>query len=183
MSKLQIVLSIIGLCLMLASCSNDDDQIFESCKISDCNQTPMSRSLLSNDDLTDVVVYGYTTCENQKNMKLLFNKDLAAATGLQAGGVYVTRYEKYTITIPLSNQIFFENEDNPRCGLKSMSDPANGGYISMNRGYNEVSQNERSVVLECYLIHVISDLSGRSLNIYYPCKPDQIEWRGLLYNL
>ena len=105
MSKLQIVLSIIGLCLMLVSCSNDADQIF------------------------------------------------------------------------------FENEDNPRCGLKSMSDPANGGYISMNRGYNEVSQNERAVVLECYLIHVISDLSGRSLNIYYPCKPDQIEWRGLLYNL
>ncbi len=56
MSKLQIVLSIIGLCLMLVSCSNDDDQIFESCKISDCNQTPMSRSLLSNDDLTDVVI-------------------------------------------------------------------------------------------------------------------------------
>lgn len=112
----------------------------------------------------------------------MFDNDLALATGLQAGNVYIARYERYTMKISLNNQFFFENDEDSKCGLKTMSDPANGNFISMKRGYSEVSQNDNAVILESYLLHVLSDLSGKNLNIYFPCKPAQIEWKGTLYN-
>ncbi len=180
--KLLFVLSIVCLCVHLVSCSNDEERVLEPAKTPGCIDNKLSR-FVHDDELTDIILYGYTTRENKKDKKVLISKEFANATGLQVGGVYIIRNERYTMTVPLNNQCFFESEYNDGCGLKTMSDPVDGSFVSMERGYNEVSQNDLRAIIECYLIHVISDMSGRSINIYYPCVPDQIEWRGYLYNL
>ena len=182
-SKLQRILNMVCLCILTVSCSTDENHLLDGCLIDDCNSHIKSRSTSDSGEIIDIVLYGYTTCENKNNIKLKINKEIAESTGLQEGNVYIARYERYTKTVPLKSQCFFEDDENNGCGLKVMSNPANGGYVSMLRGYNEISQNEREAILECYLIHILSDLSGRNLNKYFPCMPNQIEWRGTLYNL
>lgn len=116
-------------------------------------------------------------------MKLLFNKKLADATGLQQGSVYVIRNEKYQMVIPTKGGIFFDDQgdEKSQCGLVGIPNGTNAENISLNRGYNIATSTDTSVTLECYLIHILSDVSGKSINQYYPCNPNMIEWKGVLW--
>ena len=110
----------------------------------------------------------------------MFGSQLAELTGLQAGSVYVTRYETYRNVINLNGRSFFEDENYPECGLRRYQ-TIDGGFLSYNeRGYNSILNGDK-ITLETHLVHVISDMSGRALNIYYPCSPSNIKWHYYLY--
>lgn len=140
-------------------------------------------SALSDDELREIFEEGYTgTPVNGKNLKLLFNKQLASLTGLVAGNIYITRYEEYHKIVNLNGSEFYDDEEYNECGLRKMPE-LQGGYISYNeRGYNTISVGANQMQLTTYLIHVISDMSGRKLDIYYPCVPSKIKWHYFLYN-
>lgn len=176
------------LCLFMASCGDSADEPFVVESSKDAfydeakNPVKISRSVgVTSEDLDDVIVTGYSSVENGKTMKLLFNSQLASLTGLQAGSTYLTRYEIYTKVVALNGASFFEDENYNKCGLRRYQD-LDGGHISYTeRGYNTVKITETKATLETHLIHVISDMSGRSLNIYYPCSPSNIKWHFYLY--
>lgn len=46
--------------------------------------------------------------------------------------------------------------------------------MTKERGYEEPASNAKE--LKTFLLHVVSDLSGRRLDKYDPCTPDKIEW-------
>lgn len=134
------------------------------------------------EDFKDVYVTGFTSSINQQNTKLLFNKELASLTGLEARNVYITRYEKYRYVVKIDNGwTFFEEELYDKCGLRTSQSFEGSQILCANRGYNIISTTANQVVIETNLIHVVSDMAGHALNIYYPCKPAEIEWHYYLF--
>lgn len=185
------IISIISftLCLFIVSCNDSAEDLIGTGEgtetLSDVNigkrhNMTRSASYTTEEDLEDLVVSGYTSVENGKTMKLLFSSQLASLTGLQTGSIYVTRYETYKKVINLNGASFFEDENYNECGLRRYQD-LDGGHISYtDRGYNTVLSGGKAT-LETHLIHVISDMSGRTLNIYYPCSPANLKWHYFLY--
>lgn len=181
MKKFPIIFTIAS--ILFISCSNDleedlteNNKYFNLTNINSCT----SRSA-NEEELKDEYVSGYSSVENQNNIKLLFNSELAQLTGLLADNVYITRYEKYRKIINISGWQFFEDETFEECGLRKYQN-IDGSHISYNeRGYKTISISSSQVILETYLIHVISDMSGNALNIYYPCNPASIKWHYYLY--
>lgn len=178
------------LCMIITSCSDNTEDLFESSAINESrlstestylgNSGVLSRSS-ADDDVSDVVTTGYTSVENGSNMKLLFSSQLANLTGLQAGSVYITRFETFHKKIDLNGASFFDDELYNECGLRRHQD-INGGYISYTeRGYNAKPVGTNQMDMTTHLIHVISDMSGRKLDIYYPCKPSEIKWHYFLF--
>lgn len=143
------------------------------------NQT---RSIDSTADLNEVYVSGYTSMENGTNMKLLFSQNLANLTGLKANTIYITRYETYYKKFDLNGASFFEDETYDQCGLIKKH-TIDGSYLSYTeRGYNYKTVGATQIELETHLVHVISDMSGNKLDVYYPCTPNQIKWHYTLFN-
>lgn len=185
----QLLFIVIFCSLLITSCTDSDAPII------DCNGVKSiltmeeenltngifsTRSLNLKTDLDEVYSKGYTSVQTGENLKLLFGSQLAELTGLQAGSVYVTRYETYRNVINLNGRSFFEDENYPECGLRRYQ-TIDGGFLSYNeRGYNSILNGDK-ITLETHLVHVISDMSGRALNIYYPCSPSNIKWHYYLY--
>lgn len=169
------------LCLLLAS-SCVDEPVKNSVLLDDAQNTEvLSRASSQEGEIEDVVYYGVTSVNYQSKYKKLFDKELADSTGLQFGSTYVVRYIECTLKITLKNQ-YFMGSPSPKCGLQSRPNGTMSEYVSLKRGYNEISQDDKEVVLKCNIMHIISDLSGREYNIYYPCSIQEIEWRGQMFN-
>ena len=143
--------------------------------------TNQTRSIDSDGNLQEIFTSGYTSVSNGKNLKLLFSTDLAKATGLEAKTVYITRYETYYNKISLAGMSFFDDEHYEGCGLREKH-TIDGSYLSYTeRGYHSRLIGTTQVELETHLVHVISDMSGHKLDIYYPCTPDKIKWHYILF--
>lgn len=143
--------------------------------------TRQTRSMDSGDDFQEIFASGYTSVSYGKNMKLLFNTELAKETGLEAKTIYITRYETYCQNISLNGMSFFDDEYYENCGLREKN-TIDGSYLSYKeRGYQTRLVGSTHIELETHLVHVISDMSGHKLDIYYPCKPDQIQWHYILF--
>lgn len=172
-------------CLCLLSCTDADEvdsklKDVTHCRANICYQN-ISRSTSATNGLEEVLDKGYNSVENDKNMKLLFNSELANSTGLTAGNIYIVRYETYRKLVNHNGAYFFPIEINNVSGLRIKTD-LNGSYISnTERGYNTKTISATEKELETHLLHVISDMSGVTLNIYYPCRPSEIIWYYKLY--
>lgn len=194
------------MCIVCTSCSDSFEGL--SCT-SDCASEPlpytnealaditfrnvasgqyMSRSLpsalpLSDGEFIEVFETGYTgTPENESNVKQLFNKQLADSTGLIAGNIYITRYETYHKIVNLNESEFYDDETYKGCGLRKRPELQGGGISFNDRGYYSVFVGDNQVKLTTYLFHVISDVSGNKLDVYYPYHPSNIKWHYYLFN-
>lgn len=123
---------------------------------------------------TDYTVYGYTTTSSTGNKKVILGKELASRMGIY-NQIYImeTVTAKYELTINGLNarEVIFSPINSPKCGLYP-------DYTSSEldlRGYS-ISQKGDNVTLATKMVHVISDMSGRSYDQWYPCKPAQLEW-------
>lgn len=126
--------------------------------------------------LNEFTVYGYTTSTTTGNKKVIISQDLADNLGI-ARQIYVmeTLTLKYIVTISgLGSTAFFTPRDSPNCGM----DPNNSSVI----GYSN-SVNISNVVLATKVHHIISDLSGRSYDMWYPRKPADLQWSYGIINL
>lgn len=90
----------------------------------------------------------------------------------------VTANYKLTIDGLSTREVRFSAVDSPKCGLY----PDFTDEESDLRGYS-VSQKGNIVTLATKMVHVISDLSGRSYDMWYPCKPAELEWCYNLYTV
>lgn len=187
--KNHFCIPLFALCMILLSCTDTADDLYSAQKSADVvpvaiDKTysgpvaPVSRSISSvSDDLEEIISAGYTSVENGSNMKLLFGAQLANLTGLQEGSVYITRYETYHKKIELNGAVYLEDVKYEECGLRRRQS-IDGGYVSYtDRGYNVTVIGTNQIDMETHLIHVISDMSGNRLDIYYPCRPSEIKWR------
>lgn len=182
-----IIISIFGT-IFFASCNSDEENldfkkenaIIENAISSDSlfsignekfatwssnsNATAVTRS-----SITPFTVYGYSSYTSTGNRNVRITKDLADKMGIYRQ-IYImeTLTVYYDLTISgLNTTNYFAYADSPNCGI----DPNN----SSNIGYSH-SQSGTNVKLATKLHHIISDLSGRPYDAWYPCKPAELQW-------
>lgn len=123
---------------------------------------------------TDYTVYGYTSTSTSGAMKVLVGYELAKRMGISSQ-TYIAEFvtAEYLLTINGLNErkVRFSTNDSPKCGL--YPDYTKDEFDL--RGYS-VLQKGNNVTMATKMIHVISDLGGRSYNMWFPCQPSQLEW-------
>ena len=181
--------------VVLFSCSSDiEEQDSQNCSPQESlNDTPVidyedlfspsspssvSRTRVANDVIVDdemIIVYGCDRSEVKKNAKIALDSASASKFGLPQG-VYVVEYVLcYKNVYKAGYDIWSEKSEN--CGYKPSSDFVLGNSniaMTKERGYEEPASNAKE--LKTFLLHVVSDLSGRRLDKYDPCTPNNIEW-------
>lgn len=122
---------------------------------------------------TIYTVYGCSSQESIDRDKYLITSVIANALGIPRA-IYVAEYVKCIKNIHiegLGTSTFFSPQTSPLCGL----DPTRTDYT---RGYNSSTPDANgNIILTTYLVHIISDTSGQSYNMWYPCSPTDIQWK------
>lgn len=133
----------------------------------------------ANDDIVDdelVVVYGSDRIETAKRGKFALKSAAASKFGLPQG-IYVVEYLIcYKNVYKPGYDIW--SEKSQKCGYKPSIDFILGNNsiaLTNERGYEEPASNAKE--LKTFVLHVISDLYGQSLDLYAPCTPKDIEWK------
>lgn len=186
---------IITTCSVLVGCSSDSDIISEDLN-QDCNfssfeelfrqdakefagwksSSQESPELQTRASVNTITLTGYSSKTSGGNQKVLILSGLADLMGIMSQIYimeYVTAYQDLRIE-GLNETSFFNTVNSPLCGL----DPNGTNY---KRGYGCSSPDENgNIRLATKCIHVISDMSGRSYDMWYPCKPDELQ---RIYNL
>lgn len=133
---------------------------------------PMSRS-----SVNEITLNSYTSISSGGNQKVLVLKDLADVIGVSSQIYileYVTAYQDITIS-GLGTTAFFSSVDSPLCGV--VPNGKNWGEIGYSSSTPDANGNIR---LASKCIHIISDLSGRNYDLWYPRRPENFQW---IYNL
>lgn len=132
---------------------------------------PMTKS-----SVNTITLNGYSSKKSSGNQKFIMDKKLADLMGIMQQIYiieYITVYQDIKID-GLGSTAYFAPLESPLCGLE----PNNKDY---KRGYNSSAPDENgNIRLASKCIHVICDLAGRSYNKWYPCKPEEFQWK---YNL
>lgn len=193
-----MIRKLVSLCiatLIMVSCSNDMtdfysqenankgnieegyvvsyDDMFVPYTVTARSNTRSSNDVIIDDEL--IVAHGADRTESKKKAKLSLNSTAAAKFDLPQG-IYVVEYLLcYKTAYKPGYDIWYEDSEN--CGYKPSQDFELGNSsISMTkeRGYKMPESNGKELMT--FVIHVISDLSGRKLDKYDPCAPNDIEW-------
>lgn len=126
--------------------------------------------------LTHFTIYGCTSQKGGGNYKYLIPDEISNALRI-AKGIYIAENVTCSTEIKidgLGTSIVFSPATSPMCGLMP-------GGSNFARGYTCTNpDSEGKVIFSTSLIHIICDISGRNYNMWYPCKPENIEWK---YNL
>lgn len=134
----------------------------------------------SRSSVNTITLQGYTSKSSTGNQKVLVQKSLADLIGISSQIYileYVTAYQDFRIS-GLGSTSFFSTAASPQCGV----DP--NGKSWADRGYSaSTPTSDGDIRLSSKCIHVISDISGRSYDKWYPCKPEVFEWNYTLVNL
>ena len=194
MKKIELILSIVG-CLGLSACSDEMETIVapEFANEDICCTSDDLLSLRADDaydwqvlfpetrtSVNTITLHGYSSKTSSGNKKVYVQKNLATLMGISSQIYimeYVTAYQDITIT-GLSKTSLYSPLDSPLCGVK----PNGEGWED--RGYVAGSPtDEGKIRMTSMCVHIISDLSGRSYDLWYPCKPEKFEWQYTLVNL
>ena len=137
-------------------------------------ETRASNGEIVEDEL--IVVYGSDRTESVKKAKISLNSTSAAKFGLQQG-VYVV---EYLLCYKNVNKPGYDiwREKSEKCGYKPSQDFVLGNSsiaMTKERGYEGPESNIN--VIKTFVLHAISDMSGRKLDKYDPCAPKDIEWK------
>ncbi len=199
--KTTIYFGAIALCLTLADCSNDSDFItenpsqeqtcdfnsFEELFLQDAtnfigwesSSSQNSSPQKTRSSVQTITLNGYSSKVSGGNKKVAISKKLANLMGI-ASQIYIMEYVTVYQDIKIEGlglTSFFSTAESPLCGV----DPNSTDY---KRGYSSSSpDSEGNIRLASKCIHVISDISGRSYNKWYPCKPEDVQWKYNLVNL
>lgn len=150
-----------------------DDSLFNIGHEKFANWENGSEIITTRSSITPVTIYGYTSSTSTGNKKVIFNETVRKYLGLY-NQVYIaetlTLYYKVTIS-GLNTTTYFTYAESPLCGMS----PNDSNII----GYS-YSQDGNTVTLATKVHHIICDLSGKQYNMWYPCKPEDLQWN---YNL
>lgn len=193
--------SAIAICSVFTSCSNESDfSIDESNKESNCefcsfdsifrqdaknysdwtsSTSEKSCKATTRSSVNIITIYGYTSKKSGGNKKIAFGKDLLNLMKLP-NQIYIAEYLTVNQDINISGlnpTCIFAPIDSPLCGLNPNSQTYERGYVS------DAPDSNGNITLTTKCIHIISDLSGRSYNKWYPCTPEELQWEYKLINL
>lgn len=137
--------------------------------------TPKTRS-----SVNTITLYGYTSLLSTGNRKVILGSQLAGLMGI-TNQIYIaeniTAYQNIRIEGLNDNTSFFATVTSPLCGI----DPNSTNF---ERGYSASSADpDGNIRLASKCVHVISDLSGRSYDLWYPCRPSEFQWIYRLINI
>ncbi len=194
----------LALCACFVSCSNDtEEQCFsaKNTRLESSNDQISSEELLSLEDFDSsalatkryraapieeasiqavkinysssgiIKAHGYTTKQERK-IKTVILKNQADAMHIPVG-LYVAKYVTCTLKVKhdgLGVSKKLSIEDSPLCGFEPNNDDWSRGY-TMGSSYKSSEGT-----LKTLLVYVICDIGGRRYNMWYPCKPENIEW-------
>lgn len=120
-------------------------------------------------------VESYHSCKprsGKENMKHLFTSDFLENLGLPTG-IYIVDFCEAKVTLYTGEgEIFMYTDVSPNCGFK----PDNGE----SRGY-AMTINGNTVVLTTYLTHIKYDMLGRTIDKWWPVKPNNLIWNYQIY--
>lgn len=184
--------------LTFTGCSNDND---ESTIELNQDKNVLSNEVLSTEELLKTGTEDFTSwqtsedalqtravsstlftiygCSSQKgggNYKYMIPTDISNVLGIPRAIYVVENVTCYTeIKIDgLGTTKFFSPASSPLCGIMP-------GGSNFTRGYtNTTPDSQGKIIFSTLLIHIISDMSGRNYDMWYPCNPTNIEWK---YNL
>lgn len=127
----------------------------------------------------DIIVYGYTKKSSTGYKTYALDKNLKSILGLYPNAFYICEYitATYELTIPgISNRtVRFSDVDSPNCGL--FPDCTKDEYNL--RGYSYTRKGD-NITLVTKIIHVKCDQSGVNYDIWFPRKPEELQW---IYNI
>lgn len=133
---------------------------------------PVTRS----SSVTPITAYGYSSYTSSGIKKAFIGPDVAKALGI-ADQIYfgetLTVYYNLRVT-GLGQNAFFSYAESPSCGMS----PNNSSQI----GYS-YSQDGENVIMATKIYHIISDLSGRSYDRWYPRHPNELQWNYMFIQI
>lgn len=192
---------VIATSLTLSSCVNDSEYLFEKPTVQharvyhsfdemfsqdsqhfigwESSSTTKNNEPIALSSVNTITLNGYSSKMATQAQKTILGSTLCKLIGI-ANQIYVveyvTAYQDITIQ-GLGTTTFFSTVDSPLCGM----DPNNSDY---RRGYSSSTPDANGGIrLATKCIHIISDLSGRSYNMWYPCKPEEVQWKYNLINM
>lgn len=123
----------------------------------------------------DTTVYGYTSQSSTGNGTYALSRNLKDLLGIPRNSFYICNFYtlKYSLTIDgLANRTTkFSIIDSPKCGL--YPDYTDEEYDLCGYSYTQMGDN---ITLSTKVIHIISDQSGISYDIWHPRRPEELEW-------
>lgn len=194
MKKLLFIFAILS-GIALSSCSDDaevivtdiddisltsDDLLEQDMSEFDGWTSSSDNTAASRSSVNTITLKGYSSKTSSGNQKVYILKDLANLIGISSQIYvveYITAFQDFTIS-GLGTTSFFSTADSPLCGV----DP-NGKDWTI-RGYAASSPTPNGEIrLSSKCIHVICDMSGRTYDKWYPCRPEQFLWNYTLVNI
>jgi len=189
--------------ITLASCGNDDNDNIYSLRMKDGNvikidkssslnleneaQKSTMRSILPKVGEADSV-FGYTSCDSASYWIKTKVGNWADKYNLSPKKEYVSRTEYYFKEIPmrsdehiayyLPQQAKMElNAENCLIDYKIHINPNVTYPLQIGFGQNAYNGNWKGTFLPyTAIIHVKYDSEGNVVNVYYPCKPQELTW-------
>lgn len=193
--------SVIAICSVFTSCSNESDfplneldenqssetysfdSIFRQDAINYSNWTSSksndSSKRTTRSSINTITLYSYTSKKSSGNKKYAFGNTLLNLMKLP-NQIYIAEYVTVNQDISISGlgqTCFFASIESPLCGLNPNSQDYERGYVA------DAADANGNITMTTKCIHVICDLSGRSYNKWYPCKPEDLQWQYNLINL
>jgi len=106
------------------------------------------------------------------NVNVYYGSEISQITGLSAGVYTVDFHEpKFTLYLGPGERLWPTNS--PNCGFQP-----DAGNV---RGY-ATSEVGNTVICTTYITHIKRDVSsGRTLDIWYPCRPQDLVWNYDIY--
>ena len=127
-------------------------------------------------NLTLITMYGCSSQIGGGNYKYYIPNEISNALRIPRG-VYIAENVTCNMEVKIDGlgvTKFITTLSSPLCGII----PGSGNF---NRGYTVSSPDaEGKMIFTTLLIHIKSDLAGINYDMWYPCKPADIQW---LYNL
>ncbi len=196
-SILPILICIIT-CTTLNSCSEDscditnsysDNSNIESSdtyfarwadEFSGWNSSSTTINFPSRSSVNTLTLYGFASASTSGNKKVLIQADLANKIGISSQ-IYVleevTIYQHTTIT-GLGTSVLFSPANSPLCGCN----PLGSGWFSI--GYaNSTPDESGNINFTTKCLHIISDMAGRSYDVWYPQRPLDLQWNYMLISI
>lgn len=124
----------------------------------------------------DQTVYGYTSKSTSDSATYSLPKELKEALGLPRYSYYICEKitANYSITVEglKDSKYIFMPSNSPNCGLyPGYSDET----MLTERGYSSTIKGD-NVTMTTKILHIICDPGGILYDIYYPRKPEDLEW-------
>lgn len=126
-----------------------------------------------------ITLNGYSSKSSGGTRKVILGKELATRMQI-SNQIYIMETVTMNINIHIDGYnvtSLFASADSPLCGLipnATKEDLYRRGYVVSSPDSNG------NIRLSTRCVHVISDLSGTAYDMWYPCTPEEVQWR---YNL